>query len=216
NKAAFLTSWGANIGNEGAPLLGGYGGGSAGTAILNVAYVLIGRLIFNCDYHLTFPFDINKECTTVPEVLWAVAASNQALSRNTRELIWSDPYMAAGPMTKQYFYECAAYAATATSSGVSMQTCHPARAVGIDYITPMEMLGSVELTEACVGMKRTQANELIKELLDKYEDKLDDAPMGKRYQDCYDMNTGQPCAEYVDLYGEVKDELRQMGFNYRS
>ena len=110
--------------------MGGYGGGPAGTAILNVAYVLIGRLIFNCDYHLTFPFDINKECTTVPEVLWAVAVSNQALSRNTRELIWSDPYMAAGPMTKQYFYECAAYAATATSSGVSMQTCHPARAVG--------------------------------------------------------------------------------------
>lgn len=215
NKAAFLRSWGANIGNEGAPLVGGYGGGPSGAAILNVGYVLIGRLVFNCDYHLTFPFHIGKNCTTVPEVLWAVAVSNQALSRNTRELIWSDPYMAAGPMTKQYYYECAAYVATAISSGVSIQTCHPARAVLLDHITPMEMLGSVELTEACVGMKRSEANELVKELLSKYEDKIDDAPAGKRYQDCYDMDTGQPSAEYVDLYGEVKEELRQMGFGYR-
>ncbi len=79
----------------------------------------------------------------------------------------------------------------------------------------MEMLGSVELTEACVGMKRSEANELVKELLSKYEDKIDDAPAGKRYQDCYDMDTGQPSAEYVNLYGEVKEELRQMGFRYR-
>jgi methylamine--corrinoid protein Co-methyltransferase len=96
-----------------------------------------------------------------------------------------------------------------------MQACHPARAILKDHITPMEMLGSAELIEACAGMKRTQANEMAKQLLKKYEDNIDDAPTGKRYQDCYDMNTGKANQEYVELYGEVKDELRGMGFKYK-
>ncbi|MHC4322720.1 MAG: monomethylamine:corrinoid methyltransferase [Planctomycetota bacterium] len=214
NKAAYLSSWGANIGNESGPLVGGYGGGPAGVAILNVAYRLVGILVLDCDYHLTFPIHITKSCSTTREVLWCVAVSSQAISRNTKELVWSLGYIAAGPMTKQFFYETAAYLAAAIPSGVSAQTTHPARAVLNDYITPMEMTGSVEINEACVGMTRTQGNELAIELLSKYEDTIDDAPIGKRYQDCYDIETGLPCQEYIELYGHVKEELRAMGFDF--
>ena len=215
NKAAYLSSWGANIGSESGPMVGGYGGGPAEVAVLNVAYRLVGLLVLNCDYHLTFPVHITRVCSTSRDVLWCVAVSSQAISRNTKELVWSLGYNAAGPMTKQFFYESAAYLAAAIPSGLSAQTCHPARAVLNDYITPMEMLGNVELIEACVGMKRSEANELAKELLKKYEDKIDDAPIGKKYQECYDVSTGQPSQEYVDLYGEVKEELGRMGFNFK-
>jgi methylamine--corrinoid protein Co-methyltransferase len=215
NKAAYLASWGANIACESGPLLGGYAGGPAETAIANVAYRLLGLLVLQCDYHLTFPIHVTRGCCTMPEVLWCCAVSNQAISRNTRELVWSLGYMAAGPCTKQFFYESAAYIAMAISSGVSAQTTHPARAVLNDYVTPMEKLGAVELVEACVGMKRTQANELVKQLLPKYLDKIDDAPIGKKYQECYDLASGKPTQEYVDLYGEVKEELRALGFNYK-
>ncbi|MHC4166105.1 MAG: monomethylamine:corrinoid methyltransferase [Planctomycetota bacterium] len=215
NKTAYLSNWGANIGNESGPMVGGYGGGPAGVAVLNVAYRLIGVLVLDCDYHLTFPIHITKSCSTTRDVLWCVAVSSQAISRNTRELVWSLGYIAAGPMTKQFFYETAAYLASTIPSGVSAQTTHPARAVLNDYVTPMEMLGSVEINEACVGMSRAQGNELCKELLDKYEDKIDNAPVGRKYQDCYDVSTGLPCQEYVDLYGEVKEELGAMGFSFR-
>ena len=213
NKVAYLSSWGANIGSESGPMVGGYGGGPAGVAILNVAYRLIGILVLDCDYHLTFPIHITKSCSTTREVLWCVAVSSQAISRNTKELVWSLGYIAAGPMTKQFFYETAAYLAAAIPSGVSAQTTHPARAVLNDCVTPMEMIGSVELNEACVGMSRNQGNELAKELLSKYENKLENAPVDKKYQDCYDLDTGLPCQEYIDLYGEVKEELQTMGFN---
>ena len=215
NKAAYLSSWGANIGNESGPLVGGYGGGPAGTAILNVAYRLAGLLVLGCDYHLTFPIHITKSCSSAREVLWTVAVSSQAISRNTKELVWSLGYIAAGPMTKQFFYETAAYMAAVIPSGLSAQTTHPARALLNDYVTPMEILGSVEINQACVGMSREQGNELAKELLAKYEDHLDDAPKGRKYQDCYDVETGLPCQEYVDLYGSVKEELRRMGFNLK-
>jgi len=215
-KAAYLASWGANIGGESGPLVGGYAGGPAGTAIANVAYMLVGLLVLDCDYHLTFPVHITRGCSTTREVLWCVAASSQAISRNTREPVWSLGYIAAGPMTKQFYYESAAYIAAAISSGMSIQTTHPAKAILNDYVTPMEMRGTVELAEACAGMKRTEANELVKALLRKYEGRIDDAPVGRKYQDCFDVSTGQPCQEYVDLYGEVKDELRSIGIGYRS
>jgi len=215
NKAAYLSSWDANIGNESGPLVGGYAGGPAEVAVLNVAYRIIGLLVLNCDYHLTFPVHITKVCSTSRDVLWSVSVSSQAISRNTKELVWSLGYNAAGPMTRQFFYESAAYIAAVISSGLSAQTCHPARAVLNDYVTPMEMLGNVELIEACVGMKRTEANDLVKQLLKTYEDNIDDAPIGKKYPECYDVNKGEPCQEYVDLYGQVKKELHEMGFNYK-
>lgn len=214
-KAAYLAGWGANIGNESGPLVGGYAGGPAEVAVLNVAYRIAGILVLQCDYHLTFPIHITKSCSTTREVLWCVSVSSQAISRNTRELVWSLGYVAAGPMTKQFFYETAAYMAAVIPSGVSAQTAHPARAILNDYVTPMEMRGSVELTEASVGMTRSEGNELVKKLLSKYETNLDNAPKGKKYQECFDINTGRPGSEYLDLYGEVKEELRSMGFKYK-
>ena len=100
-------------------------------------------------------------------MLWCTSVSSQAISRNTKELVWSLAYIAAGPMTKQFFYESAACIAAAISSGVSVQTTHPAKAVLNDYVTPMEMRGSVEITEACVGMTRTQANEVSANRMDE-------------------------------------------------
>jgi hypothetical protein len=119
-------------------------------------------------------------------------------------------------MTKQFFYESAAYIAAAIPSGLSAQTTHPARAVLTDHVTPMEMRGAVELIEACTGMSRAQGNELALELLKKYEDNILDAPSGSRYQDCFDVESGKPCQDYVDLYAEVKEELAGMGFAYKS
>ncbi|MHC4562082.1 MAG: monomethylamine:corrinoid methyltransferase [Planctomycetota bacterium] len=216
NKVAFLGSWGANICGESGVIVGGYGGGPAEIAVLNTAYVLMGRMIMDADYHLVFPVHVNKSCSTPRDCLWPVSVSCQAISRNTRELVWSLGYIAAGPMTKQFFYESAAYLAAAIPSGLSAQTTHPARAVLTDHVTPMEMRGAVELIEACTGMSRAQGNELTLELLGKYEDNILDAPSGSRYQDCFDVGSGQPCREYVDLYSEVKEELAGMGFAFRS
>jgi len=75
------------------------------------------------------------------------------------------------------------------------------------------MIGSVELNAARVGMSRNHGKELAKDLISNYENRLENAPVDKKYQDCYDFDTGLPCQEYIDLYGEVKEELQTMGFN---
>jgi methylamine--corrinoid protein Co-methyltransferase len=212
NKVAYLLNWGANIGAESSPILGGYCGGPAGTAVVSTAYMLMGLLVHKGNYQLTFPVHFRHGCSTTRDLLWVVSASCQAASRNIpMPVIWLG-YMAGGPNTKFYFYESAAHLLCAVTSGApSVQTPHPAKAVRVDGITPMEARFGVEMGIAAAKLNREQANQLVIRLLDKYESQIEAAPIGSTYQQCYDTTTGRPSAEYVRLYGEVREELAEMG-----
>lgn len=215
NKVAYLLNCGANVGAETAPILGGYCGGPAGTAVVSTAYMLVGILALKANYQLHFPVHFKYGCSTTRDVLWVVAASCQAASRNIpMPVIWLG-YMAGGPNTKMYFYESAAWLLAATASGApSVQTPHSAKAVKIDGFTPMECLFGVEMAKAAARYDRKQANDLVRKLLDKYESGIDQAPSGDRYQDCYDVATGKPADAYVRLVDEVKEELSHMGISF--
>ena len=117
NKVAYLLNWGANIGAESSPILGGYCGGAAGTAVVSTAYILMGLLVHKGNYQLTFPVHFKHGCSTTRDVLWAVSASCQAASRNIpMPVIWLG-YIASGPNTEMYFYEAAAHLLCAVPSG---------------------------------------------------------------------------------------------------
>ncbi|NIS69181.1 MAG: monomethylamine:corrinoid methyltransferase, partial [Proteobacteria bacterium] len=64
NKIGYLLAWGANIGAESAPILGGYCGGPAGTAVVGVADILLGLLVHKGSYHLAFPMDFRHGCNS--------------------------------------------------------------------------------------------------------------------------------------------------------
>ena len=212
NKVAYLLNWGANIGAETSPILGGYCGGAPGTAVVSTAYILMGLLVMKGNYQLSFPVHFRYGCSSSRDVLWAVSASCQAASRNIpMPVIWLG-YMAGGPNTKMYFYEAAAHLLCAATSGApSVQTPHPAKAVKIDGFTPMECKFGVEFAKAAIQLSRQQANEIVLRLLEKYESQIEKAPTGCRYQECYDVTTGKPGQDYLRLYDEVKEELARMG-----
>ena len=58
---------------------------------------------------------------------------------------------------------------------------------------------------------RKQANEIAKVLTPKFEGMLWDPPIGKRFQDCYDLKTLKPTQEWLDIYLKVKRELIELG-----
>ena len=68
---------------------------------------------------------------------------------------------------------------------------------------------------AASGMEASQANELVSALLTKYEDQIENPPVGKIYQECFDLDTNKPTGEYLRLYQETKAELTQMGIEFR-
>jgi methylamine--corrinoid protein Co-methyltransferase len=212
NKVAYLLNWGGNIGAETAPILGGYCGGAAGTAVVSTAYILVGLLVHKGSYQLHFPVHFRYGCSSTRDVLWAVSASCQTISRSIpMPVIWL-AYLAAGPMTRMYFYEAAAYILCAIPSGApSVQTPLPAKATVADAITPMEARFGVEMANAATRLSREQANDLVVQLLDRYESRLETPPAGSTYPECYDLVTGKPGAAYLRLYDEIREELVGLG-----
>ena len=211
-KIAYLKSTGCLVGAETAPILGGFCGGPDGTAVASTAYIILGILIHNADYQLHFPVHFKYSCTTTRDVIWVNSISAQAASRNIpMPVIW-DPYCAAGPNTKMFMYETAAYLLSVVPSGAAaFETSHPAKGVMVDGFTPMEAKWNVDMGKAASRMNRTEANEVVKRLLGKYESDIGNPSRGSTYQECYDARTGKPRDEYVVLYNEVKEELTNMG-----
>jgi len=215
NKIAYLLAWGANIGPESAPILGGWCGGPEGTAVVNVACILLGLLVHKGSYHLTFPMDSRFSCNSTRDIICVVSAACQASSRNIPTPVNWLGYMAAGPNTKMFFYETAAFLLCSVTSGTAgVGIPHPARGVMVDGSTPMEAKFGIELGKAASKLNRDQANDLVLKLLEKYEPQIPNPPQGDRYQDCYNVETGKPNEDYVRLYDEVKEELAGMGIPF--
>jgi len=214
NKICFLKQIGGRLCGTALPMVGGYAGGPAETAIVTVAYILMGRMVVDADYHLNGPIDLRMSCGSNRPTLWTTSVASQAISRNTDEPFLMLAYTVGGPMTKQCFMETAACIAAAIASGASTQSCHPARALFPDHMTPMEGLAAVEFATGCAanGLSRKDANGLVNELLKTYEHNLERQLPGKPYQECFDPESAAPQAEYLDFYGYVRDELRQLGY----
>ena len=64
------------------------------------------------------------------------------------------------------------------------------------------------------GMTRQEANEIALKLLAKYEHMAANAPMGREYQECYNVPTALPTQEHYDMYRRIKDELASMGIHF--
>ena len=198
------------------PLMGGYAGGPESTAIVYVAHHFLGLLAFEAQWHDGFPLHLMQGCNSTRDLLWLISITAQALSRNTYLLIGVSPFTAAGPCTDMVVYEIAAIVLAATVSGLHLNLVavarnkHPERSSGMEARIGAETGYLV----ARQGIKREQANELVIKILAKYETQINDAPIGKRFDECYDLKTVQPTQEYLDLYERCKEKLSGLGLDY--
>jgi methylamine--corrinoid protein Co-methyltransferase len=215
NRLAFIQITGGNVGSTALPILGGYAGGAPGTALVMMAYYLLGILLFQGTYHLTGPVHFRHGCSTTRDILWVFSVVGRAASRNTHYPAIALGYAASGPATQMYFYEAAAANLCYVPSGYGgVQTVHPAKAVIEDGVTPLEAQFCVDVAHAVTGISAERANELVTQLLEKYEKEIEKAPIGKRYQECFNLETGKPTDDYLRLYEEVKNELANLGIPF--
>ena len=196
------------------PLMGGYGGGPEGTAIVTLAHHLQGLLVHHVAYS-DFPVThLRYSCSTTRETLWVASIVGQALSRNTHLLTAAEAITAAGPCTEMCLYEVAASSIIGTVSGIHTNNASAAKSQYLDRETGMEARIGCEVAHAATGMKRTDANELVIQIVSKYEQLLDNPPLGRRFQECYDVNTVQPSEEYINIFNQVKKELQELGLQF--
>jgi methylamine--corrinoid protein Co-methyltransferase len=119
-------------------------------------------------------------------------------------------------MTEMLFYETACHALVSTVCGWHLWEMASARNKYRNRATPLEARLGMEVGHAVArqGMTREEANQLALRLLAKYEKDAGTAPMGKEYQQCYDVPTALPIPEHYDMYQRVKDELAEMGVEF--
>jgi methylamine--corrinoid protein Co-methyltransferase len=208
NQSAYLTAWGANIGQEAGPLLGGYAGGPEGLAIVNTAYSIHGILVIRATYHLIYPIHMTYVCSSVPDVLWATSLSTQAIARNMRVPYYTLLYAAAGAATKMYFYEALACLLMLIASGSGIEDVHPGKAKITNGCTPVDMEFTCRLGHACKGLTRKEANQLIVKILPKYIDQIPDPPHGETVDECYDLDYFKPKPHFEKLYTEFVKEIK--------
>ncbi|MDP6682930.1 MAG: monomethylamine:corrinoid methyltransferase [Desulfobacterales bacterium] len=215
-KISFLRRTTYATGGLFGPLMGGYAGGPEGTSMVLIAHNFLGRLVFENEYTANFPIDIHQVCNTTRQMLWLVSTAHQALARNTHLLHFDSTFIAAGPCTEMACYEAIAHGVASTVSGANLAPAATARNKYPERCTGMEgrMVAEAGHTAARMGMSRKEANVLIKKILSKYEDRINDAPIGKKFSECYDLERVEPTREYLDLYSRVKKEVGSWGLDY--
>lgn len=215
NKVAVALSLGGPIGMCFGPLLGGYSGGPEGTAVSNVAHHMMGILTYQSSWLLPFTIHLRYVASSPRDMLWVISTMGQAISRNTHLLSINLNYTTAGPCTPMVLYETSAAVTAAVVSGLSIESLGVATNKHEDRTTPVEPRISAEVGHAVAGMKRSDANELVRKLLAKYESKLAAPPLGKSLYECWDADARRPCKEYSTVIKKYKAVMADLGVELR-
>jgi len=171
----------------------------------------MGVLTYQTSYSIPFPLHLQYISNSSREMLWVINAAGQAISKNTHLLSLSLNYTSAGPCTMMCLCETSASVISAIASGLSIESVGVASNKEEDRTTPVEPRVSAEIAHAVAGMKRTNANDLVKELLAKYESKLSSPPLGKTLYECWDPENRKPSKDYQDVIGAYKKEMAALG-----
>jgi methylamine--corrinoid protein Co-methyltransferase len=198
------------------PIMGGIAGGPEGTAIVTIATTLQGFMMGGV-IHSFAPINW-RSINTNRECIWIASMHNLALRTvgvNLPTLVYIAPW--SGPCTKMITYEIPALVIACTASGTSGIISAASRSgKAKDYFTGMEARIAAETARAAAGINIETANEIVDALLKKYEvaHKEGKVPIGKAFQECYDVKTLTPCEEYLELWAKTKKELEDLGLTF--
>ena len=212
NKVVHTLNMGGMVKADSPSMIGGMPGPVEGAVVCEIACSILSYPILQNHAGGGQMYDVRYLSNVNREGLWGLSVVNQALSRNTHTLPVNIANVVSGPVTKELLYEIAAGQATLACSGASA-TVGPRTAGGKlnDYITPLECRFLAEITHAASGMDLKLVNEIVKQLVPLYEDKIKTPDVGKPYQGAYDVATAQPTEEWESIYRQVKKEVVELG-----
>jgi len=212
SRTAYYQAYGCPIYMAFTPLVGGYGGGPDGTAIVAVASFVAAIMLGGEIVHIG-PQHIKYKQQTNNHSLFLGSLANQAVARNSHIIGTTSHTTAGRPGSDQYAYEFSALALAAVTSGSNMTGPRPAEPLGFNDVSPLMARLFAEVGHAATRLTRQQAAAVVEKLYEKYRDKLtfEDAPIGQPFEQLYDLDTLSPTPAHQSLYEEVKEELLRLG-----
>jgi methylamine---corrinoid protein Co-methyltransferase len=194
------------------PILGGYAGGVEGIAIASVAGLILMRACYGTPMVNTGPSHPALACNTHPMMLTSQMLAFQALSRNTNLLVGNMVRPVGGPGTKEILYEVAAHTLGSVASGISYAYgVHSAMGNHASHTSGLESRFMAQVAKAALGLRRAEADEIVHTLVGKYAHRQTEKPIGKPFDQVYDLTTISPSPEWQGIYQEVCSELTALG-----
>ncbi|HSB67667.1 MAG TPA: monomethylamine:corrinoid methyltransferase [Anaerolineales bacterium] len=213
SRVAYLQSIGMHIVDLMTPLIGGLGGGAEGTAVVTIACHILGVVLYDASYHMMSHTHMRFVNNTDRMGLWMQSMVGQALSRNTPMPGLNDIYCVSGAGAEELLWEVAAGAVAGTPSGMNMQGAGCTGGFKADHTSGLEARFIAEVSHACLGITRQQANELVLELLSHYEKTFVDPNRGLPFPEVYDENTVEPKEAWLEKYHVVREAIIKIGLD---
>jgi methylamine--corrinoid protein Co-methyltransferase len=145
--------------------------------------------------------------------LWMQAMVGQALSRNTPIPALNDIYVVSGPGTPELLWEVAAGAVAGTVSGMNMQGAGSTGGFKTDHTTGLEARFIAEVSHACLGMSRSDANGIVLEMLKHYESTFNEPKRGFPFPEVYHEDTIEPKENWLEIYYQVYAAIKSLGLD---
>ncbi len=214
DRVAFGLLLGQNLDSFHHSMIGGYAGGPEGCGICRIAAAILMASICRSTFFQNSVFDIRYLGNSGPEAVWANFITSQGINRNSRMLFSDLNNPVSGPCEDMILYEVGVNAIiNAVDGNAWMSGIRSGGGRFPDHSTGLESKFAAEVVRAASGMRRGDANEIVKKLIQKYEDRLRRPPKGRPFQECYDVKNLTPSKEWFDIYQRVSKELDDLGLS---
>jgi methylamine--corrinoid protein Co-methyltransferase len=219
-RAAHYMEYDSFISGGGFSYIYGLAGGPETASIVAVASTIAGVTFLGTNGIAPFAYNTEYTGTTDSVSIWASSITQAAATRNSNAVVsGTAPYISySGPCTIMSLYEIATLALARTAVGCHLSAgCGGRQGIHENHCSGMEGRWAAEVGIAAAGMKLEDANELVKALVSKYEDRIKarNPPPGKPFSEIYDTEKLVPSKEYTDLYQKTKKELEDLGLEFK-
>jgi methylamine--corrinoid protein Co-methyltransferase len=211
NKTKHFVDYGCPIFSYADHLIGGYTGGPETTAISMTAHILANQIINRSSVQEISCQDIRYNNTSSRMSIWSHAVVAQALARNSKIITFSEAFTSSGPCTKTILYESVAPALAIVSGAHAGPGPAGCGTKEVNRFTGLEERFFGNVARSLAGKKLEYANDVAKAILPKYEQIFANPPLGKRFDECYEIEKMKPTAEWLGMWESVSREMREIG-----
>jgi methylamine--corrinoid protein Co-methyltransferase len=198
------------------PIIGGFGGGPEGAAIVLAAAIMLATAAFRVDMHCLHPIHNKYISVSTKQAMWVDSVVGRAFARNAPVALLADAWTTAGAGTQEILYETAALAIAQETSALHTDSLGATNGV-YPNCSGLEARFFGEVAHAVFEQKLgpEEANDLVLRLFALYEHGFEDPNLGMPFPEVYDVKLIEPKAPWLDTYERTKDAIAQMGVDFR-
>lgn len=197
------------------PIIGGFGGGAEGAAVVLTAAIILSIAAYGVDMHCLHPIHNKLISSTTKEAMWVDSIVGRAFANNAPVALMADAWTTAGAGTADILYEAAALAIVDETSALNSDSLGATNGVYANC-SGLEARFYAEVVHAAFNqhLSPDKANEIVLKLYAKYQDGFTTPNFGSCFDQVYDVKTIMPKPAWLDIYKKVKEDVASMGLNF--